>query len=229
MNVIQPKINGALLDVYGAKMLEYSVGPVSYENGYYRPPRSMFPVRLDADIGLRRVQIKLDFEGPNMRQIAMAISNLTAQLHKEADLFLPDGFHYLCCFDEQSTPEEKAPWIMQVEYTFSGLRHGGMCSVKLPSGAGAKKVFIEGNYRAPVVYTVSPKGAKSFSVGDIAIANVGAADVVIDGIRGKVTQDGMNKYLDATMTQFPVLEPGLNTVNVVGDVDVRCDYYPLYM
>ena len=207
MNVIQPKINGALLDVYGAKMLEYSVGPVAYENGYYRPPRSMFPVRLDADIGLRRVQIKLDFEGPNMRQIAMAISNLTAQLHKEADLFLPDGFHYLCCFDEQSTPEEKAPWIMQVEYTFSGLRHGGLCSVKLPAGAGAK----------------------SFSVGDIAIANVGASDVVIDGIRGKVTQDGMNKYLDATMTQFPALEPGLNTVNVVGDVDVRCDYYPLYM
>ena len=229
MYVIEPKINGALLDIYGAKMLGYSVGSVSYENGYFRAPRSMFPIRLDADVGLRTVTIRLDFEGANMMQITTNISNLTAQLHKEADLYLPDGFHYYCAFDEQSTPEEMAPWIMQVEYTMSGFRHGGLKSVKLSTGAGAKNVFIEGNYKAPVIYTVSPMGAQSFSIGDISIANVGAADVIIDGIRGKVTQDGMNKYRDATMTKFPALEPGLNTVNVVGDVDVRCDYYPLYM
>lgn len=225
-----PTINGVRTSVYNAHVLEYSVGEVEYSNGYFRAPRSAFPVPLDADIGLRPVSITMDFEGDDRHVLTEKISNLTAQLHKKCDLSLPDGFHYWCFFEGQSTPTEKAPWILQVEYSFQAIRHGPLRRVSLEPGAGIKHVHIDGNYRTPVRYIFSPETAGNVSIGDITVNDLKAEDqVVIDGLRKVVTANGVNVFGRTDMTEFPKMEYGANELVIAGDVNVAVEYYPLYM
>lgn len=230
MPVIRPTINGADLKVFHAEMLTYSVGEPEYTNGYYRPPRSLFPVELDPEIGMRPVSFTLDFMGEDMHQIMLEISNMTARLHKQSDIFLPDGFFYWCVFGSASAPVEKAPWILQTEYSLQGLRHGGRRYIELPAGSGTTDVFIEGNYRTPVVYKITPGAAGAVTVAGITVRNLRAGvPVEIDGIRKKVTEAGANKYGDTDMTLFPALESGPNKITVAGNATVGVEYFPIYM
>ena len=206
MNRISTRINGIDPTAYKAVLLDYSVGPCSFDNGYINPPRSIIPIRLKSDVGLRDISLTFDFEGKTMHEIALNISNITAMLRKEADLLLPDGFYYFCAFDKVSTPKEVAPWIMQVKYTFVGYRHGPLIKQKLPDNG---VINIEGNFKAGVVYEITTEESE-ITINGITVRNI-TGTIVIDGINKVVKENGINKFVDTDLTEFPALEEGLNT------------------
>lgn len=43
---IETRINGSSLSMYRAKLLDYSIGAVSYSDGYITPVAKPFPVKL---------------------------------------------------------------------------------------------------------------------------------------------------------------------------------------
>ena len=221
--VIEPKINGALLDIYCAKMLDYSVSPVDYDDGYLLPASSMTPVKLKPKIGLRTITITLDFEGDTRHEIEMNISKVATVLQDGAELSLPDGFLYTCVYEKSSNPTEKAPWIMQVKYTLSGFRHGEMHIETLTKTAD---IYVEGNYPAEAIYRISGASG-SVTVNGITVKNI-SGEVVIDGMKKTVTQNGINKFGDTDMTSFPKLNIGQQTVQITGTATVEVSYYPIY-
>jgi len=223
----ETRINGRFLSVFHANLLEYTVGDTDYSDGYILPAGRMIPQKLSSRIGLRPITMTIDFEGESLYEITMAISEVTAMLRKEARLLLPDGFYYWCEYDGASAPKQVAPWIMQVQFSFSGFRHGPMRYLMLSE---SQTVEVCGNYETPAVITVTPDdGVTEFTVAGITIENV-TGPVTIDGIYTTITDvNGGNKYRDAPgMTQWPSLQPGENTIDVSGGVSVEIGYYPIY-
>lgn len=227
MSGIAPRINGALFSTYKANLLSYDIGAVDYDNGYVLPPSSMIPVKLKYSLGLRGVALKIDFEGETMNEITQHISEFTELLHEGAEILLPDGYTYTCVFKKASTPSEKAPWILQVKFTLEGYRHGALETTTLTS---AGSIFVDGNYETPAILKITTS-ASSATVCGISVDNIGG-EIVIDSYKKKVTQNGVNKFGDTNMTEFPKFAPGYKQIDVVADgnaaITVEVSYYPIY-
>jgi phage-related protein len=220
------KVNGYPLDMFNANLLNYTVGACEYNNGYFVPANSMFPVKLKGNIGVRPITLEIDFEGNSIKDITMSISDFTSMLQSKAEILLPDGFNYTCCFDDVSEPEQKAPWIMQVKFSLSGYRHGAMEFATL---TGNSTLSVKGNYETPAIIKIIPNDAtQEVTVNGITVKNI-TDTVVIDGINKTVMENGVNKFLDTNLTEFPALKSGNNNIEISGNATVEISYYPIYL
>lgn len=221
------KINGIAPEYFGAHLLDYSIGPCDYKNGYFLPPRRMVPAKLTPKIGLRPISLTFDFEGNDRNEISRCISKLTAKLQKEARLVLPDGYNYWCELDSISTPKEKAPWIQQVKFSFSGFRHGPLDEIQFSSDCS---VFIAGNCETPAIVKITPAvNAETVVFNGITVENV-SGPIVIDGIYTTIKdEDGNNIFADTDITEWPKLKPGENAMTIDGIALVELSYYPIYL
>lgn len=225
--MVDTRINGMLLKVFHAELLEYTVGQCDYSDGYILPSGRLIPEKLRSRVGLRPITLTIDFEGKSLYEITLEISKVTAMLRKEAKLLLPDGFYYWCEFDKASTPKQKAPWIMQVKFTLSGFRHGPMQYVTLSE---SQTIKVEGNYETPATLHITPDdGITEVTVAGITVTNL-TGSVTIDGIYTTIMdENGLNKFRDAPdMTAWPCLQPGENEIAVSEGATVEISYYPIY-
>lgn len=225
--MVEPKINGHRLAEFGAEMVEYTVGPCGFEDTYMLPPSRIIPVSLASRIKLRTVTVTLDITAETAHEAAMTISKLTAMLFGEVHLILPDSFCYWCAFTKASTPVEKAPWIWQVKFTFSGFRHGAKQTIIL---VGPGTIFVDGNVETPATVMIAPKeGTSKASFGEITVSELSGA-VTIDGVYTTILDsDGYNKFRDTNMTRWPTLQPGENEISVDGDAVFEVSYYPIWL
>lgn len=222
---IETRINGSSLSMYRAKLLDYSIGAVSYSDGYITPVAKPFPVKLTPKIGLREITLTLDFEGDDAREIAKSISSFTAALMANADIELPDGFHYWCVFDEAGAQNRVAPWIDQVIFTLHGLRHEEIVKQQF---AISGKLAVEGNMKTPAIVKLTrASGASSMSFNGITINT--STVVTIDGVNTTVLDgNGNNVFGNTDMTEWPKLNPGDNTITISG-CTAEISYYPIYV
>lgn len=217
-------INGVPLTEYRAELLDYKVGVCDYENGYFVPPASMIPVKLTPKIGIRPIQLTIDFMGDSELEAMLRVSHITAKLQKGAQIMLPDGFFYECVFESASAPVEKAPWIWQVKFALSGYRHG---SLERHTLTETDSIFVAGTYKTPAVLKITTSES-SVKVFGITISNI-SGEIEIDGIKKTVTQDGVNKFKDTDLVKFPMLEVGYNEIEIEGTATVEVSFYPIYL
>lgn len=233
---IEPTMNDVPISAYKASILSYSIGSCSYDNGYFLPVGTMIPVKLKHTLGLRPITITIDFEGETEHSIAENIIAFTKELHEGAEILLSDGFTYKCYYKKASDPSVKAPWIRQVKFSLEGYRHGSIEKKSIHATAtGTFSMFVEGDCTTPAVIKISTE-AETITVLGVTIDNI-TGDITIDGYNKTIKQEGQNHFADSDLTEFPSLEPGLNSISVslpVGTVndeieaDIEISYYPLY-
>lgn len=222
---IETRINGTSLDMYGAKLLDYSIGAVAYSDGYITPVAKPFPVKLTPKIGLREVTLTLDFDGDDAREIARSISSFTAAIMENADIELPDGFHYWCVYDSATAQNRVAPWIDQVTFRLHGLRHEELMTQQFSSSG---KLAVSGNMKTPAIVKLTPQsGVSSMSFNGITVNS--SSVVIIDGVYTTVLDaSGNNVFGNTDMTEWPKFSPGDNTITISG-CTAEISYYPIYV
>ena len=224
MNIAEMKINGSPLRVFGAELLTYNTNTCEMDKRYFQPISSIIPVVLDGKIGLRRIELTIDFSGNTKHEIEKNISNFTSTLINKTEIFLPDGYYYTVIIDSIKRKGEKAPWIEQMFFTVCGFRHGPIEKTFLSSN---KIIFINGNQTTPAIIKIVPRGSTTVTINDITINNI-SGEIVIDGIEMTVKENGLNKFADTVLTDFPKFKPGNNDIALIGDADVEISYYPIY-
>ena len=222
---IEPKINNMLFDSYNAKLLSFQIGFSSNSGTYHSTKSRLFPVKLNAKMSLRSITLKVDFEGSTVRDIETNISNFMSALYDGADILLPDGFLYMCSFDKATAPKEKAPWILQVTFALSGIRHDPL--EQTDPMTSTTVIQVKGNYETPAIITAecyeTPVTIAGITISDI------TGTIVIDGIKCKVTQNGVNKFANTNLTEFPKLKAGNNSIAISGNASVVISYYPIFI
>lgn len=98
-----------------------------------------------------------------------------------------------------------------------------------------KTINVDGDIEIPAIVEIIP----SVSIADIVIDGLSDNPIVIKNLIGgkkviigedTVTVDGVNKFNDCDMWEFPRLKPGINTINVSkNNVDIIIKYKSRYI
>lgn len=100
-----------------------------------------------------------------------------------------------------------------------------------------KTINVAGNSETPAIVEITPSieiidiTLEGLADDPIVIENLSAnKTVILDGELQKVTVDGVNKYGDTDMWDFPRLKPGANTIKVDKiNCDIKIKYKPRYI
>ena len=101
----------------------------------------------------------------------------------------------------------------------------------------SKTINVVGNLETPAIVEITPATTlvditlEGLADDPIIIENLTAnKTVILDGELQKITVDGVNKYGDTDMWDFPRLKPGANTIKVdKNNCDIKIKYKPRYI
>lgn len=210
-------------EMYGCKIVDYSVGGVNIMDGYFMPPAGFFPVRYDGKVGMRQINLTLEFKG-TPEQCEEYVSDFLADLISEGiDFLFPDGFWYRVVYNQDNATARKGRVYAQHAFRLLGVRHGALITETLTA---TENIIVQGNRVTPCRLTVSGISG-TVTVFGITISGL-TGSVVIDGINGTVTQGNVNVFGNTDLTDFPKLKPGTNSIVVPSGCTVNIEYYPLY-
>lgn len=109
--------------------------------------------------------------------------------------------------------------------------------IEVLNTVSTKTIYVLGNTETLAIVEITPKTAladiklEGLADDPIIIKNLIAnKTVILDGELQKVTVDGVNKYGDTDMWDFPRLKPGSNTITVnKNNCDIKIKYKPRYI
>lgn len=105
------------------------------------------------------------------------------------------------------------------------------------NSVSTKNINVIGNTETPAIVEITPTTVlanitlEGLADDPIIIKNLSAnKTVILDGELQKITVDGVNKYGDTDMWDFPRLKPGANTIKVSkNNCDIKIKYKPRYI
>ncbi|WP_343248773.1 hypothetical protein [Diplocloster hominis] len=91
-------------------------------------------------------------------------------------------------------------------------------------------IYNEGNIPSGVRYILKPPiDISSFKINSIKVTNLHAGKhFIIDGITGKITENGNNRFADTDLIDFPKIFPGQNEITMSYNIPITVEYYPLF-
>lgn len=213
---------------YNAKLLTYVYTPATVNNTTVTPYNSMMPILTDTEIMPGKLVVTIHVRGSSQAACQASIAALLMLLHKQSEIDLDDGYLYRCIYNS-ATVTRRMDTLMEVAVTLTAVRRKPIVTATLTDGINT--VFCSGSVPVRCLIQITPTAtAAGCTVFGIAINNLTAGRIIIiDGFSGTVTEDGANKFLDTDMTDFPMLQPGDNTVTVDGNVIAVLQYYPTYL
>ena len=226
-------VNGKPLDTYGAAaLLDYSVGETAISNETFQGINRSSWHLLKSIFGTRRIALTIVFTGEDRRAASLQRSKLNGVLFGASELFISDdGFFYDVCVEscgpEVLIGEGQRETKIKSEYSFVGTRRDALVRETISGGGSifCKSTMPFTDCRLTVTVGSS---ASSYTLGGATFGSVTAGDVLVfDGIECKSTKNGANAAASVNWTDFPQLEPGMNTIAAADSVTV--EYYPTYI
>lgn len=224
MGGISIEINEIDIKNYGAKLLSYSVGATATTLSYFSGKNMLYPIITDTEIKPRPLSITLVFKGKSRFEVITNISNFAAQLLKKCEIYLPDSYYYTCIMASISEATEVVETEHMVTYQFDAVRHLPMESETLTKSG----IFIcRSNIQTECIYEVATNQSTAI-VNGITIQNA-EGTTIIDGMKKTVTKNGANVYKNTDLISFPVLQAGVNQINISDNTSVKVSYYPTFV
>lgn len=223
-------INGVNIADYGVLVESFKVGATAVDQASYQGRnRTNFNV-LSTQLTTRQISVNLFYKAPTRRELALIKSKIDAMLLGKLELWLPDGFFYTAVLksagEEQILGVEYNEEIALSSYSFEGIRHDPLKTVQLPSGDTLYCMSTAPHTDCRLTCVASQAYA-SLQIGPVTITDVAAEDeLVVDGITGRILQNGALCAGNMSFLHFPSLVPGENTITCPEDLTV--EYYPTY-
>ena len=220
-------INGVNIADYGVLVEKLKVGPIETENSVYQGVnRTNFNV-LNTIQYMRSIEISLFFTAKTRRELALIKSKIDNMMTGKLELWVPDGFYYsaylVSAGEESILGVENNKVIALCAYKFKGIRHDPLETVH-SNNVICKSTVPHTDCR--LTCTASQDYA-SLTIDTVTITNVLQGDVlVVDGITGRILQNGALCAGNMSFIHFPSLVPDENELEC--DEDLTVEYYPTY-
>lgn len=228
-------INNIDISVFGASVSNKLIQPTTIEIEKVRVKDSFN--QIDSKKQFKKVSIKLLFEGENRDVINNNISNFMSKLINEVDIKFKNlsHFYHVYLVDHNVEDTNFDEWLY-LNIEFVGYEYSTQI-VETMNGITTKTINVPGNEETPAIVEITP----SVTIADIVLTGLsdepmtvknltGGKKLIIDGEEGTVTVDGINKFNDTDMWEFPRLKPGANTITVSrNNVDINIKYKPRFI
>lgn len=220
-------INGVNIADYGVLVESMKVGAIETATDVYQGVnRTNFNV-LNTTQYMRALSVNLFYSAPTRRDLALIKSKLDNMMVGKLELWLPDGFYYASYLEsageETILGVENNQVIALCAYQFKGIRHDELETVE-----GNTVICKSTVPRTDCRLTCTASQAyASLTIDTVTITDVAKDDVlVVDGITGRILQNGALCAGNMSFIHFPYLVPEEN--NLTCPEDLTVEYYPTY-
>lgn len=228
------RINNIDIATYGASVSSKLIQPS--EINIKKSKVGTIYTQLSSKVGFKKMTIKILFEAIDRNTAYKNISDFMANFIDEADIKFNNLEHYFHVYLTSSSIDDTEfdEWLY-LNLELDGYEYGEEV-VEVMDGVTEKTIFVKGNMEIPCIIEITPKAdlseitLKGFGDDPIIVKNlVKGNTVVIDGVKGKVTCNGINKFRDVEMWEFPMMKSGINklVVDRVGCC-IKIDYNKIY-
>ena len=210
-------VNNIDIKTYGASVSTKLIQPS--EINIKKSKAGNIYTQLSSKVGFKKITIKILFEAIDRNTAYKNISDFMANFIDEADIKFHNLEHYFHVYLTNSSIEDTEfdEWLY-LNIELDGYEYGEQV-VEVMDGITEKTIFVKGNAPTPCIVEITPKAdlseitLKGFGDDSIVVRNlVKGNTVVIDGEKGKVTCNGINKFSDVDMWEFPKLNCGINSL-----------------
>lgn len=176
--------------------------------------------------------IKLIFYvgGANEERSQINVSHLIAECQTCIIKTDEDRFEYVAILTGYDVIKTGVGFFREVSLTFSAIKRFPL--VTHTFDGTAVKFYNEGSLTCGAKLMITANSAvEKFTIGNITISNLEAnLPFVIDGLIGEVKCNGINRFLDTNLIDFPKVQPGSNTISASSlDVKIEVSYYPIFV
>lgn len=230
-------VNGININLYGATQLEVDIQNYKYKSEYTLLAKSLTPIELSTNETLKAIKVDILFKGNNRDEVLSNISRFMTLL-KGAVIINLDGYShsFKVYLENDSIEKKKSKRKYKLKLEFKGYSTKDEI-VENINGINSKTIEVKGTQITPAIVEITPTTVladitlEGLADDPIIIKNLTAnKTIIIDGELQKVTVDGVNKYGDTDMWDFPRLKPGANTITVnKNNCDIKIKYKPRYI
>lgn len=237
------KVNGIDISIFSAKQLRYEIEHREVNSQSEWPAALETPAMEKSTKGFKTITVAVAVYGKGKEDVIHNRSDLLAIMYEKLELEL-DGYsnRFECVLDKITVKEAIKRKCHEVTLNFIGYEFGKEISINMTNTI--KSITVKGNDEAPCIVEITPSvDLASVEIDGIAynrisgeketitIRNIKAGKtVIINGEDCTVLQEGLNKFADADMWEFPVLKPGTNTISCSSDkCAVTLKYKPRYV
>lgn len=223
-------INETDISDYGVLVESFKVGATKVDSKVYQGfNRTNFNV-LSTERAMRPITVALFYSAKTRRELSLIKAKIDGMLGGKLDLYLPDDFFYFAYLEsageEQIMGVEDNQVIALCSYSFTGIRHDPLETVQLEAGATMQCKSTIPMTDCRLTCTASQNYA-SLQIGTVTITDVAEGDELeVDGILGRILQNGAPCAGNMSFIHFPYLVPGSNAITCPEDLVV--EYYPTY-
>lgn len=157
-------------------------------------------------------------------------SNLIAECQECIIKTDEDRFEYVAVLTAFDVVETGIEFYNEVTLTFSAVKRLPMVTRRFDKGNGSFKNI--GSIPSGMRVAITPGSAlASLTVNGIVITDMTAGlPFVIDGLVGEVMCNGINRFLNTDLIEFPKANPGDNEIKVSDtNVVVEVSFYPTFI
>ena len=237
-------VNNIDISNYSARLLSYAVSGTTLTNNVSANTNLVkMPALYSTEYGTRTLTVTLTFfpclDGCSAKgteitdRYAAATDNISRFeadiIGKKVEISLPDGYMYSSIVTSVSAAAFDGSGEHDVTYTFMAVRHKPTITATVaPNG----KIYCQSTTPCKFKLKVTlPEQSSLLSIMGIVVINISAnTPLVLDGELGLITLGGVNKFLDSTLIDFPLLYPGENTIKCNNSkADIQITYTPIYV
>lgn len=237
-------VNNIDIANYSARLLSYSVSGTTLTNNVSANNDLVkMPALYSTEYGTRTLTVTLTFfprlDGCSSKntdiidRYTVATDNIAKFeaeiIGKTVEIALPDGYIYTSIVTSISAATFDSSGEHDVTYTFNAIRHKPTVTADVaPNGKIYCKSTTPCKYKLVVTL---PEQSSLITVCGIAVINIAAnTPLVIDGELCLITLGGVNKYLDSTLFEFPILYPGENIITCSNSqAKIQVVYTPVFV
>lgn len=230
-------VNGININLYGAIQLEVDIQNYKYKSEYTLLTNALNPVKLSTTETLKAIKVDILFKGNNRDEVLSNISRFMTLLKDEVIINL-DGYNnsFKVYLENDSIEKKKSKRKYKLKLEFKGYSIKDEV-VENINRINSKTIEMLGTQITPAIVEITPTTEladitiEGLADDPIVIKNLTAnKTVILDGELQKATVDGVNKYGDTDMWDFPRLNPGTNTITVnKNNCDIKIKYKPRYI
>ena len=231
-------INNIDISKYNARVLDVNIQNSSISNlSDLDIKNKLLPLFLKSKVALNNITVTLLINSLDKKQYYLDKSNLLSNMLDSFDIYFKDrNLKFKCVLVNQADQPSLRQIRGRFQLTFIGYNLENEV-IETINRVTSKTINALGNYPVPITMEITPiidmidLKITGLSEDPLIVTNLkGNKTIIIDGINGTVTQDGINKFDDTAMWEFPFLVPGKNNISVSKDTcNIKIKYNPRFL
>lgn len=231
-------INNIDISKYNARVLDINIQNSSISNLSDSDMKNkLIPLFLKSKVALNNITVTLLINSLDKRQYYLDKSNLLSNMLDSFDIYFKDrNLKFKCVLVNQVDQASLRQIRGRFQLTFIGYNLENEVAQTI-NRVTSKTIDVTGNIKVPIKLEITPVidmidlKITGLSEDPLIVKNLKInKTIIIDGIEGTVTQDGINKFEDTDMWEFPFLVPGKNNITLSKDTcNITIKYNPRFI